>query len=258
MKLSVIIPTFNRLRTMKTILKALENQTLPLEEFEVITIDDGSTDGTLELLKDYRGPLNLRVDSTGLPVEEYGCPKALNQGIRLARGTYLLFMDSDMVPRHNALEKLMKAHEKWESQGEKVAIRAWWVRRRPLIRMWLRGNLFGQYSTQRTMKRNKKFQKLYKKRGNLRPQDAPIALFSVKKDLAIAVNGFPEHIRCYGIDYEFQERLVELAKVRIVFEPEIYAIHGPMQGDIHAEAYRWTKRLKETYKNMERKGLSDN
>lgn len=243
---------------MKAVLKALEEQTLPLKDFEVITIDDGSTDGTLEFLKGYRGPLNLKVDSTGLPLGEYGYLKALNQGIHLAKGTYLLFMDSDMVPRHDALEKLIKAHEKWDSQGEKVAIRAWWVRRRPLIKMWLKGELLRQYSPRRAMKKNRKFQKLYKKRENLRPQDAPSAFFSVRKDLAIAVDGFPEHARCYGMDYEFQDRLVDLAGIRIVFEPEIYAIHGPLPGDIRAEAYRWTKRLKDTYSNMGRKGLSDN
>ena len=257
MKLSVVIPTFNRLRTIKAVLKALEKQTLPLKDFEVITIDDGSTDGTLEFLKGYRGPLNLKVDSTGLPSGEYGYLKALNQGIRLAKGTYLLFMDSDMVPRHDALKKLIEAHKKWDSQGEKVAIRAWWIRRRSLIKMWLRGELLRQYSLRKAMI-NKKFQKLYKRKEALRPQDAPSAFFSVRKDLAMAVDGFPEHARCYGMDYDFQERLVNLAGVRIVFEPEIYAIHGPLPGDIRAEAYRWTKRLKDTYSKMERKGLSDN
>lgn len=258
MKLSVIIPTFNRLRTMKTILKALENQTSPLEEFEVITIDDGSTDATLELLKGYRGPLNLKVDSTGLLPGVYGTPRAMNQGIRLSEGEYLVFLDSDMVPRHDALERLLEAHEKWESQGEKVAIRAWWSRRRHPLKMWLKGTSLSRYSPERALKKDKKFQKLYRRGEELRPQDAPIAFFSVKRKLAVQVDGFPEHIQCYGIDYEFQDRLVDLARVRIVFEPEIYAIHGPLPGDIHAEAYRWTKRLKETYSNMGRKGLSDN
>ncbi len=257
MKLSVIIPTFNRLRTMKTILRALENQTLPLGEFEVVTIDDGSTDGTLELLKGYRGPLNLEIESTGLPPQEYGYLKALNQGISLAKGTYLLFMDSDMVPRYDALKKLIEAHRKWGSQGGKVAIRAWWVRRKSPIKMWLKGTLLRQYSPRKALQRDKKFQKLYKRRENLRPQDAPSAFFSVRRELAVAVDGFPEHARCYGMDYEFQARLVNLAGVRIVFEPEIYAIHGPLPGDIHAEAYRWTKRLKDTYRNIGRKGLSD-
>ena len=255
-RLSVIIPTFNRLRTMRVILKALEAQGLSLEEFEVITVDDGSKDGTLEMLQSYRGPLTLKVDSTGLPADVYGTPRAMNQGIRLSEGEYLVFLDSDMVPRRDALERLLAAHEKWGRMGKSVAIRAWWSRRRHPLKMWLKGTSLSRYSPERTLKKDKKFQKLYRRREGLRPQDAPIAFFSVKRELAVRVDGFPEHIQCYGIDYHFQERLVELAGVRIVFEPAVYAIHGPLSGDIQADAYRWTKRFKNRYLQESWKGLS--
>jgi len=71
----------------------------------------------------------------------------------------------------------------------------------------------------------------------------------------VSVDGFPEHARCYGMDYEFQARLVAMAGVRIVFEPEIYAIHGPLPGDVRAETYRWTRELKDKYSSMRREGL---
>jgi hypothetical protein len=57
------------------------------------------------------------------------------------------------------------------------------------------------------------------------------------------------------MDYEFQARLVAMAGVRIVFEPEIYAIHGPLPGDVRAETYRWTRELKDKYSSMRREGL---
>ena len=244
-KFSIIIPTFNRLRTMRVILRALEGQTIPLEEFEVITVDDGSHDGTLEMLQGYRGPLDLKVDSTGLPPEVYGYHVAINKGITMSQGKYLVFMDSDMVPRHDALEEFLKAHIRWEKKGEKVLIRAWWTRRRHPLKMWIKGSTLKSYNPEKTLKRDKKFQKLYRKRKNLRPKDAPSAFISVRKDLAVAVDGFPSHAYCYGMDYEFQKRLVEMVDVRIVFEPAVYAVHGPLPGDIEAEAYRWTRRLKE-------------
>ncbi len=256
MKISVIIPTFNRLKTMGVILRALERQTLSLEEFEVITVDDGSTDGTLEMLQSYRGPLTIKVDSTGLPPKVYGTPRAMNQGIRLSEGEYLVFLDSDMVPKGDALERLLEAHRKWETKSEKVAIRAWWSRRRHPLKMWIEGTSLSRYSLDGALKRDKKFQKLYRCREGLRPQDAPIAFFSVRKDLAVQVDGFPEHIQCYGIDYHFQERLVGLAGVRIVFEPSVYAVHGPLPGDIKADAYRWTRRFREQYLKEGWKGLS--
>ena len=254
--ISIIIPTFNRLRTMGAILRALESQTLPLGEFEVIAVDDGSTDGTLEMLKNYQGPLSLLVDTTGLPPGVYGYHQAINKGITLSHGKYLVFMDSDIMPRHDALEKFLAAHARWEARGEKVLIRAWWTRRRHPLKMWLKGTSLNRYSPERALKKDKKFQKLYKKRENLRPKDAPSAFLSIRKDLAVAVDGFPAHAQCYGMDYEFQKRLVELEGVKIVFEPEVYAIHGPLPGDIEAEAYRWTRRLKDKYLKEGWKGLS--
>ena len=253
--LSLIIPTFNRLRTIKAILKALESQTLPPGDFEIIAVDDGSTDGTLEMLQGYRGPLNLKLETTGLPPEVYGYHTAINRGIALSHGKYLVFMDSDMVPRHDALEEFLKAHSRWEERGEKVLIRAWWTRRRHPLKMWLKGTSLSRYSPTRALKKDKKFQKLYKKRENLRPKDAPSAFLSVRRDLAVAVDGFPAHAQCYGMDYEFQKRLVDLEGVRIVFEPSIYAIHGPLPGDVEAEAYRWTRQLRDRYIKEGWKGL---
>jgi len=52
----VIVPTFNRLPILKKCLAALEGQTLSARDFEVIVIDDGSSDGTEELLTKYSPP----------------------------------------------------------------------------------------------------------------------------------------------------------------------------------------------------------
>ncbi len=255
-RLSIIIPTFNRLRTMRAILRALEGQTLSPEEFEVITVDDGSTDGTLAMLRDYQGPLTLKVDTTGLSPGVYGYHVAINKGLTLSQGKYLVFMDSDMVPRHDALEELLKAHSQWEGEGERVLIRAWWTRRRHPLRMWLKGTTLKGYSPEKALKRDKKFQKLYRKKENLRPKDAPSAFISVRRDLAIAVDGFPSHAYCYGMDYEFQRRLVEIVGVRIVFEPKVYAIHGPLPGDVKADSYRWTRKFQSRYSKERWEGIS--
>ncbi len=241
---SVIIPTYNRLRTLKLILSQLEAQTFPKKKFEVIVVDDGSTDGTLDFLKNYRGPLRLKVLQTGLPQGVYGYLKALNIGIKNAQGEYLIFLDSDMVPRDDALEKLYHAHKKWEEKGEKVAIRAWWVRREHPLKMWLKKTTFSKYSIEYTLKKNKKFRKLFKRKNNLKPKDAISAFLSVRKDLAEKVGGFMD-ATCYGLDGEFQERLMKKLGVRLVFEPEVYAIHGPLKGDVKAEVYRWSKSLAE-------------
>jgi len=59
---------------------------------------------------------------------------------------------------------------------------------------------------------------------NLDPNDTVSAFISVRKNLAVAVNGFPEHARCWGMDGEFQRRLANMVNVRVVLEPSVYGI----------------------------------
>lgn len=58
--LSVLIPTYNRREIVARCLKSLAEQTLPPEQYEVIVIDDGSTDGTDEMLASLDYPASLR------------------------------------------------------------------------------------------------------------------------------------------------------------------------------------------------------
>lgn len=94
MEISVVIPTYNRLQSLKRVLSALEKQTYPFEKFEVRVVCDGSTDGTIEYLENLRTPLNL------FPVQQPngGAASARNLGLQLAQGDIVLFLDDDVVP----------------------------------------------------------------------------------------------------------------------------------------------------------------
>jgi hypothetical protein len=48
-----------------------------------------------------------------------------------------------------------------------------------------------------------------------------------------------------------------MANVRVVFEPSVYAIHGPVRGDVSQKEYRWTRSLLDHYMEMNRKGLPE-
>ncbi len=63
--ISVILPTYNRLDRLKRVLAALERQDCPRDDFEVVIVSDGSTDGTNEHLKSMRVPFRTRI--TALP-----------------------------------------------------------------------------------------------------------------------------------------------------------------------------------------------
>lgn len=84
---SVVIPTYNRREMLREALGSIWSQTF--SDYEVIVVDDGSTDGTQESLISQNGPLRY------LPQSHRGPGAARNLGIREAQGEYLAFLDSD-------------------------------------------------------------------------------------------------------------------------------------------------------------------
>ena len=90
-KVSVIIPTYNSDATISRALRSVLNQTL--SDFEVIVIDDGSIDKTIEILRDYElQDQRVRV----FLVDKNGGPgPARNIGIQHSRGELIAFLDSD-------------------------------------------------------------------------------------------------------------------------------------------------------------------
>lgn len=84
---SVIIPTYNRESLVGPTLDSVAAQ--DLDDYEVIAVDDGSTDGTIDVVRGH--PLEVRV----VEQDHKGCAAARNRGAAEARGEYLAFLDSD-------------------------------------------------------------------------------------------------------------------------------------------------------------------
>lgn len=99
---SVIIPTFNRRTLLLEAIKSVQAQTY--QNFEVLVIDDGSTDNTKEAVENIDDPKikYFWQNNTGLPAV------ARNNGLRKARGEYIAFLDSDDLWLPQKLEKQLK------------------------------------------------------------------------------------------------------------------------------------------------------
>lgn len=87
---SVIIPVYNSEKYLRECLDSVINQTL--KEIEIICVDDGSTDGSLEILREYEQK-DSRIKALTQPNINAGT--ARNHGMRYAKGKYLMFLDSD-------------------------------------------------------------------------------------------------------------------------------------------------------------------
>jgi glycosyltransferase involved in cell wall biosynthesis len=93
--LSIIVPVYNVAPYLRRCLGSIAVQTLPADSYEVITVDDKSTDGSLDICLEFAAQQrNFRV----IPLSEHtpgGCGEPANTGMRAARGLYVGFVDSD-------------------------------------------------------------------------------------------------------------------------------------------------------------------
>jgi glycosyltransferase involved in cell wall biosynthesis len=98
-KVSVVVPTYNSGRFLGRALQSVLDQTF--QDWELIVVDDGSTDDTQEVMAAFQGPC-IRYAYQ----ENRGAPAALNAGIRLARGVYIAFLGADdrWLPEKLALQ----------------------------------------------------------------------------------------------------------------------------------------------------------
>jgi len=102
-RVSVVIPTYNRADKLRRCLESLKDQSI--NDFEVIVCDDGSTDNTSEVVKEYMHVLDIGYDYA----DNFGGPaRPRNRGIKLARAPYIAFLDSDDWWLPQKLEESLK------------------------------------------------------------------------------------------------------------------------------------------------------
>jgi glycosyltransferase involved in cell wall biosynthesis len=121
--LSVIICTFNRAQYLKTVLESVCEQTLPRDEFEVVVIDDGSSDDTRSVVDSFRAALPIKY----FYQKNAGLASAKNHGIYAAEGEILLFFDDDDVAAPTLLEEHLKTHRKYPKKNYAVLGYTEWV-----------------------------------------------------------------------------------------------------------------------------------
>lgn len=118
-KISIIMPIYNGERFLKRAIDSVLAQTY--KDFELICIDDGSTDNSLLLLEEYQNKIQI------IPCTHKGAPAARNKGLAIAKGQYITFLDSDDELLPNSLALQLRSYLEHKGEGPLVILGKSWI-----------------------------------------------------------------------------------------------------------------------------------
>jgi glycosyltransferase involved in cell wall biosynthesis len=218
---SVIICTHNRSHYLTDCLTSVLEQQYPSERYEIIIVDNASTDNTRQLVA------TLRTEEKDSPCLQYvyeprlGLNHARNTGAVAANGAILAYIDDDAVADPNWLAALAKAYKMSESDRVCIGgrVELWWEGGRP---EWLPRELEGYYSGTRHLGNTMR---------QLKQGEYPIgANLSLPRALLLETGGFPAPLGRLGDSLLSNEevslckRLIDI-EARIFYAPEAVVYH---------------------------------
>jgi glycosyltransferase involved in cell wall biosynthesis len=196
MKVSIVIPTHNQKEILAKALDYLILQDYPKDQYEIIVVDDGSSDGTQEMV---RSKMGSEVSWRYLYQKQRGPHFARNLGIEKAGGEIIIFVDSDIFAAPNFITEHVKFHQKF---GD-VLVSG------PVVRTDRLNHIFSDSGIRKLRKLSFVFSLPSFITSNL----------SVRRKFLIRVGGFDEEFTGFGWhDWELGLRLKKLglkAKVNI-------------------------------------------
>lgn len=110
-KLSIIIPVYNVEKYVGRCLESCLDQDLPKDEYEIIVVNDGTQDNSVQVIEKYIKPEN---NVTLIHRENGGLSAARNTGLKHAQGEYVWFVDSDDWIEKDSLSKLIQYIKKYD------------------------------------------------------------------------------------------------------------------------------------------------
>ncbi len=196
----MVVPAYNADGNIVSLLTALEHQDVPRDQYQIIVVDDGSDDGTAELVSSFP-------DVVLLKQRNRGPASARNYGAREAQGGVVVFTDSDCVPNADWLRQMVAPMSDSAVVGVKGVYR---TRQSSLIATFIQAEYEGKY---RRMARQDSIDFI----------DTYSAAY--RRDLFLKYHGFDEDFPVASAeDVEFSFRLAEDG-LQMVFNPDAVVYH---------------------------------
>ncbi|WP_226010798.1 glycosyltransferase [Halomicrobium salinisoli] len=211
---SVIVPVYNDPDGIDRTLSAVTDQTVPASEYEVLAVDNGSTDGTRAVIEDYCRRYPDLVDLV-VADEVQGSYAARNAGIERARGEVFAFVDADAGVERTWLASVLDATETADYVGCDVRIDEP-LSAGPVVAY----NHVAEFTVERDLRRD---------------QFAPTCCLAVRRRVVEDVGPFDERFVSSG-DVEFGRR-VHAAGFETAYEPSVPVYHPARSGRELIEKY---------------------
>ena len=238
MKLSLIISAYNQRSSLEKIFHALALQRNPPDE--ILVADDGSVDGTDELIANWRNKFNPPIQHLWHPDNGFLKTTILNKSVAAATGEYIVFLDGDCVP-----------HPKFIEDHRALAERGYWVQgrrcfvREPFVASFVPGATpIVKWALQGRISRPAKsvrlpFAIVRRDRGQRGILGCNMAFW---RDDIVAVNGFDESYqgRGMGADSDLGSRVYNLGRLRkfVYGRALVFHLDHPIMPRPHFDANR--------------------
>lgn len=173
---SVVVCTYNGSKTIKKTLNSLNNQSLSKKKYEIIVIDNASSDSTPEIVKKFTKKYS---NFHYVPEPKQGLSQARNRGLKESKGKYIAFIDDDAIASKDWLKNIIKAFKKYDYDAIAGDIEAVWPKNKP---KWLNEILQGYWAVHNYGRKPKELNY---------PQEYPCGVnMAFKKTILGKVGGF--------------------------------------------------------------------
>lgn len=204
---SIILCTFNRARLLERSLRSLGRQTMAADQYEVIVVDDGSSDETPAVCERAARSLpSLRYLPLG---RNEGLAAAGNRGIAAARGEALLFIDDDCIAQENWAERLALSLE-----------------RHPLVAGAIKSPLSSSIKLSHNISQ---FHPFMEQRAGVGLKSIAGANMGIRRSLLSELGGFDERSEVPDMQLLYRAWAKGL---RVHFVPEAVILHDPERSDL--------------------------
>lgn len=217
MHASVIVPTYNRRKVLERTLQGLLNQTIPKDAFEIIVVDDCSSDDTEAFMK-------RRVESNHnlihiRHVENQGRVVTRNDGVIAARGEIAVFLDDDNVPDPDFVRAHLEYHK---GSGNEHVVVMGNVR---FAHELVVGSNFARHLESRYLGFRSSRERARLDYSDLPPRCLGTLNCSMRREDLIAIGMLDTSFRYYGGEDEYLGYCLSRAGIRIIFGEHARSVH---------------------------------